>query len=271
MRRILIHPGFHKTGTTSAQAFLNTNRKVINRHYAILGPSRLRQAGLINAARAFTGSGLSEDAAAFTAKTQDILNATHFGARRGLILTDENLAGRRPGGDFSGAYQRLPEIMGHLVQTLRAHFAPDPCEITIYLSTRALAPWATSLWGHNVRKSRVIEDGPFEGTTECLVSPIVPNIDLDACAAALRAALPDVVHVTRALEDVTDTPFGPGTPFADWLCAGPGDFAVMVPGPRTGVSPPMATTQACLELNRTIEDDLVLRMAKQDLLDGSDD
>lgn len=262
MRRILIHPGFHKTGTTSAQAFLNKNRKQINRHYAIVGPSRARQAGLINAARAFTRSGSPEDAAAFTAKTHEVLDTIDFRARRGLILSDENLAGRRPGGDVSTAYQRLPEVMTLLTQALTAHFEPDPCEIAIYLSTRDLASWAYSLWGHNVRKSRV---------TEAFASPIVPGISLEERAETLRTALPDASHLTRPLEALANTTFGPGTPIADWLHAGPGDFSKLLAGPLAGAAPPLEKTEACLEMNRSIEDDLVLRMAKQDLLDDAND
>ena len=50
MRRVLLHLGLHKTGTTAAQSFLYDNRELIWPHFALVLPYRTRKSGLSRAA-----------------------------------------------------------------------------------------------------------------------------------------------------------------------------------------------------------------------------
>jgi hypothetical protein len=49
-RRVILHAGFHKTGTTSVQEFLRANRSALKKHVAIRLKPQMRD--LIHAARA---------------------------------------------------------------------------------------------------------------------------------------------------------------------------------------------------------------------------
>ena len=50
MRRIMLHLGLHKTGTTAAQSFLYENRELIWPHFALVLPYKTRKTGLSGAA-----------------------------------------------------------------------------------------------------------------------------------------------------------------------------------------------------------------------------
>jgi hypothetical protein len=256
MRRVLLHLGFHKTGTTSAQGFLRQNAPVIRKHYIFLGPGRTRPMGLTRAALAFTDNGTDAERRAFQSQLSHSLKQLSFGQARGLIISDENIGGRRPDQDLDYAYKHLPQVLEACIDPIKHHFAPEDCDIAVYLSTRDPQAWARSLWGHAVAKTHLSE------AQDAFVTRATSVLSLNERVSAVRARLNGIPVRSERLEDLAPQPFGPGAPFADWLKAGPGDFSGLVPGQHLGKGHPAEDLDALHSLNRKIPDKTVLDLLK---------
>ena len=245
MRRVLLHLGFHKTGTSSAQAFLRTNRRLINPRYALVLPQKTRQnGGLVARAFDYTRPGQPQCLAEFEKGWAELLSRIDFGKRRGLILSDENLSGPRPGTFPGRGYAKAGDIANCMVEALHRHFAPEPCDITVYLSLRGESDWLRSLWVHELRKSDLEED------LEQFAKRVSTVLSIESRAAEIGGQLQGARLKTGWLEDLAQTRFGPGTPFANFLESGPGSFDRLAQVPPKGSAPDETTIARLLELNR---------------------
>jgi hypothetical protein len=140
--RIVLHAGFHKTGTTSLQASLGAHRQMIAPYAQCLTlkiSQRLSTA--TKAARAFSAGeashhDLARDMQAWAADLPDM-------DQRHLLISSEDFAGHMPGRFGIDDYRALLVTGPCAVQALHGRF--PGAAITVLVTTRGAEPWLKSL------------------------------------------------------------------------------------------------------------------------------
>ncbi|RYG90562.1 hypothetical protein EU803_11165 [Loktanella sp. IMCC34160] len=244
MRRVFLHTGFHKTGTTSAQAFLFANRKKIWPHHAMILPFRTRANRTRMAATYHSSSRDPISLDEFRFRLRGMFAEIDFKSDRGLIISDENFSGLRPSLNSDPGYPAAADLAEALVDEVHALFPGEEVNITLYLSTRAPSAWLRSLWAHEVRKGWT----PL-GLDE-FSEQFAALSDLSQTVHAIADRLPGCTVVEHRLEVLSLLPFGPATPFVDFLDLPEAELASFDRPAPENHSPPTEVLQQLLELNR---------------------
>ncbi|WP_213545824.1 hypothetical protein [Vannielia litorea] len=248
--------GFHKTGTTSAQAFLRANAK----HLWPVMALGLRQQlePVLFATRGFSTWRDPLSLEKIRRRFADYLAGLDLGRKRGLLVSCEELAGHMAGRSGLPSYGATPEIAQVLEACVVERFGAD-AELTFAFTTRAPGPWMRSAWAEHVKSSRMELD--FDAFAEA--NP--EAADFEAVLAATRAVVQAPVEAFR-LEEISGAAFGPATPLLDLM---------RLPGSRrTRLQPPRhmnrrrdpETLDQLLTLNRSELDKEALKRAKDALL-----
>lgn len=254
--RAILHPGFHKTGTTTLQKALERNARMLAPHLRLIPRATLRPAG--RAARAFSARRDPLELALLRYELAEALAGVDPADPRPLILSCEDLAGHMPGRDGVESYAAAPELMRALIDTLRALWpGVDP---ELFFSTRAPDSWLASLHVQALRASRMTLDAAS------FAARYRGAADLDVVVAEIAATLaPLPVHSAR-LEDSARRPLGPLASLLDLLPLPEEVRAALVPVPAANRAPDCAAR--LLEINRGDLDDAAAHAAKQALLAG---
>lgn len=247
--RILIHAGFHKTGTTTVQKTLRANRKVLHPCRIVLRPDMV---ALCEAARAYSISRSQTDLALIQYEAASLAGGWGLGSTD-VILSSEDLSGHMPGRRGLTTYNATPRIMRALTQAIAAAL-PDS-EQTLYFTTRAADPWLRSCYVQHLRATRITL-GPEDYAVRMAASA-----DLDGIVAQVAGAVPDIRVIAQPLEGCT-TPLGPLGALLNVLGIAPDTVA---PRPPENTSPPKGLTDAMLALNRSDLSDADWRMARDAL------
>ena len=246
MTRVIVHAGFHKTGTTSLQTYLARNRKALKPWFDYYGKAEFLQAGA--AARIYGQRRFAWRRRAFRRAFRRFLDTI---PRAGtIVLSRETFAGAMPGHrDFLGrtltSYTPAAvPLAREITRALRRRFGPDTVVEFLY-TIRERESWLRSVYGHLLRSIHLTED------YEVFRATLADTPDLREQANAIAAALQPVpVHMAR-LEDFSDHPAGPAG--AVLVLAGvPDDLAASLPPARheyRGQSPQMQAE--FLALNRS--------------------
>ncbi|WP_171125355.1 MULTISPECIES: hypothetical protein [unclassified Ruegeria] len=261
MRRILLHLGLHKTGTTAAQSFLFENRELIWPHFALVLPYRTRNSGLSRAATNHSVYGLAGTLSEFERQISAFLDTLDFGEKRGLIVSEENFAGLRPSRNLEQGYAAAPELAASLVNAVRHRFSGQEVEITVYLSLRQRGSWLRSLWAHDLQRMRQVQD--FETYCESM-EPLAP---LQATVDRISEALPNVTVLSEWLEDLQKLRFGPGAPFADFLDLHQEKANLLAPPAHSNPRLPKDVLAELLDLNRSRLDEAALVAQKKAIVE----
>jgi hypothetical protein len=253
--RIIIHAGFHKTGTSSLQATLRENRVAMKRQTAL----RLRwhMPDLLAATRGYSTWRDPLTMIKVQHRFGLMVDELPGMPRRTLIISAEELAGHLPGRDDIVDYSAAPVLLYAFWEIAKERF--PAAEILIYLSTRAPEPWLKSAHWEHVKASNMTLD--FDAFAQQYESAA----NLDGMVAEISSRVPVPVHHKR-LEDCAALPLGPATPLLD-LCDLPADvLAAMVPMPTENSRMGDDVLQALLQVNRTIEGSDVRKAAKKIIL-----
>lgn len=261
MTRILLHPGFHKTGTTSLQGYLSDHQTVLAPYLTYYGKDAL--AGPSGWAQSYGQRPYTWRLGAFRRAFARVLKAIPDAPV--IVLSRETFCGAMPGHrDWLGrevtsyGRQAIP-LCRHAVAALRRRFGAG-AEIELLLTTRGQEPWLRSVYGHLVRSIDLTED------EDTFVARRLGRVDLEHEAQAIASALPGVsLHLSR-LEDLSQRPLGPASAVLDRLDL-PSGVVDSLPQPRRRnprQSPELETE--FLALNRSNLPKGVLRARKAALL-----
>ena len=261
MTRVIVHAGYHKTGTTCLQDFLRDNRALLAPFLRYYGKADFRQAGAH--ARIYAQKPFPWRLARFRYSLRAFLKEVPDGGT--IVLSRETFSGgmpghRRMGGALMTSYfgpgLRLARV---IIAELRRRFGQD-VDITFFYTTRAREDWIRSVHGHLLRSIRLTDDfDTFRARFPALASP-------EEEAHRMRGALAPVPVVTAALESYADHPEGPAAVLLD-LVGVPDDIrARLKPARRSnrGQSPDMQAK--FLEINRRGGSRSAVKAAKQKLL-----
>ena len=258
MTRVLLHPGFHKTGTKSVQQFLSANAPLIWPHAALILPARIR--AITQLAFACTRNPAPEILALLGDEMRRFLGTLSLARKGGkpprdIIISAENLLGPMPRGD-GPVYPQAQAILTALTAALRDTVAAT--QVTVYLSLRDQQDWARSVHAHHARR----------------LTGLRLTDDVDKMHAALgrfplaeRAALavPGATVMTADIATLSPQPFGIAQPFVDFLRLPPDALRQLVPVQYLHRTDP-ALTDEVMALNRSTLDDAAWEQAKRALL-----
>lgn len=254
-RKIVLHAGFHKTGTSTVQAVLRANRKALMPALAIRLKGQMQE--LMHATRGYSTYG-TDDALDKVSRRFDTLLADLPGMpRRTLLLSAEELSGHMPGRGQLADYSAAPVLMYLFWQRAQMAFPRTP--VTFCFATRGAADWQRSAWAEHVKSSGLTLDF----SAFCASYPAAP--DLTGIIRDIIRRVPAPVH-SYALEDCADLPLGPADPILD-LCDIPTEIRdSLLPQPPQNTRLDDETLAALLEINRTHKDTDTRNAAKAALL-----
>jgi hypothetical protein len=254
-RKIVIHAGFHKTGTSTVQAVLRAGRKVLMPALAVRLKGQMKE--LMSATRGYSTYGTA-DALEKTSRRFDALLADLPGMpRRTLLLSAEELCGHMPGRGPLANYGAAPVLMYLFWHRAQVAFPATP--VHFCFGTRDPASWQRSAWAEHVKSSGMTLDYP----SFCAAYPAAP--DLRAVIDDIRRRVPAPVH-SYALEDCSDLRLGPADPVLD-LCGIPDEIrAQLDPQPPQNTRLGEDTLAALLVLNRAHKDTDARNAAKAEFL-----
>lgn len=256
-RIVVVHAGFHKTGTSSVQALLRQHGKQIWPQHALVLPPRIRS--ILRVATLHSGLRDPLSLSEYAYRFKEFLETLSLGAKRGLCISAEDLAGLIPGRNGHLGYDAAPALMATTARCL-TEVLGDDIDLTFYFSTRAHEPWLRSTYWQNLRGSR-LTDG-FDAYAEMLAE----DADLMATARAIAASVAPHPVITRPLEETRKLPLGPGEPLLDLLHIAPAARAQIQPVKVYNAAPPPDLIEAILQLNRSGMNDNALAAKKAEVL-----
>ncbi len=263
MTRVIVHAGFHKTGTTSLQDFLNKNKTLLSRHLAYYGKMDFLAAG--SHARLYAQRPFPHRLYRFRRSFRAFLAS--IPDHHTIVLSRETFSGGMPGhhtalGRLMRSYQRpARRLAAVIISELRRRFGQD-IEITFFYTTRERENWCRSVYGHLLRSIRLTDDyETFRARFPALLGP-------EREAEQLASALPVPVRTAR-LEDYGNSPEGPAAAILDLLEIPQEIRAQLRPAPRSNTANSKELQTEFLAFNRTIKDKAKLKAAKEALLQAS--
>lgn len=254
MTLIVIHAGFHKTGTTSVQSLIDANRATLQRRIRPFLKADFD--GLTEAARAFSLDPGALTLAEVTHQAEAFFATVDPADTRPVLMSSEDLSGHLPGRHGLTCYDAAALVMSQIADVVRHRFGPDG-NLVFFFSTRARDPWLRSTWWQNLRSTRLTED--FDNYAE----RIAPAADLPAVVAEVRDAVSPYVVRDMALEDSTTMPEGPLSPLLDLLPVPPRMRRRLTLLDPENVQPALGLEPVFLALNRSGLNDRALALAKK--------
>ena len=239
-KKIVIHAGFHKTGTSTVQEVLRANRRALMPALALRLKGQMPE--LISATRGYSTYGTADALDKVSSRFDAVLGDLPGMPRRTLLLSAEELSGHMPGRGLLADYSAAPVLMYLLWQRAQAAFPKTP--VVFCFATRDGPDWQRSAWAEHVKSSGMTLDfADF-----CAAYPAAP--DLAAIVRDVTRRVPAPVH-RYALEDCSALPLGPADPVLD-LCEIPTELrATLAPRPPQNTRLGADTLAALLEINRT--------------------
>lgn len=252
--RILVHPGFHKTGTSSLQHFLRRNRQALAPHAQLKLPGDLTEAK--RAARYFSRTGkllaLSDFQSAMLRHLSDLDD-------RDLVISSEVLTGHCPGKHGIMDHSSGVTLIAALVAVIRELFPTT--RVDLLLTTRDPDSWLASVWKHSLAGVRCTDD------LQTFSSKYRDAADWEG----IKTAVSKQCHVDQTslstLENWRDHRFGPAAPIIEWLNLPEQIKTGLHPAIHGNPGPDAETVQKMLDLNASDLPDKEVHMRKKALLD----
>lgn len=251
-RRILIHPGFHKTGTSSIQHFLWENRATLAPRLGLMMLRHLKP--VVKRCQSFS-QGHNPLILAELVETMDealALYPPQPGAD--LLISCEGLSGHCPGWPGVDSYDAAPVLAAFLTGYLAERF--PGADISLVYTTRTAAAWAHSAWRHHLAGYRLKADWPeFRDR--------LAGIDLEAVVSGIAADLAPLPVYALSLEEAQTHPLGPGGAILE-LAELPDEIRARlrpVPPANSGPDESMAAELRALNLSRLPDAEVQARKA----------
>ena len=247
--KIILHPGFHKTGTTTLQNALHANRSTLAPDIHVLLKDDL--SGLIGATKGFSGSLDPLDLALVSFETAQI--AQTLRGHKGVIISAESLCGHIPGRDGD----ILRSITDAINQSL------PQAQLTVALTIRPAAEWLLSCYTQHLRASRM------RSTADEYVNEFADCANLAVMAQQIANAVsPSPTHVLDSqasrsrrlglLDSLLD--------IAEYPVA---KRSALVPATDANIGPSPAQVTALLEINRSTQSHKDVHAARQRIVKGT--
>ncbi|QPM91067.1 hypothetical protein [Pseudooceanicola algae] len=256
--RLVIHPGFHKTGTSAVQHALKRDRQKLASHLRVYVKSDMP--ALCKAARTYGQCPEPLEMSLFIYEVACLFETIDPADPRLVLLSGEDLSGAMPGREGRQGYPVAAPLMTALLDTVAEVWGDRP-ETTIHYSTRAPDAWTQSCHAQHLRASRMRMD--LQDYTDWQR----PHADLSAQVAAIIGALPgDMTVVQTPLEACQGQEHGPLAPLLDLAEIPLALRQRMAPVPHRNSALPAEVRSSLLDLNRSDAAPEALRREKAALV-----
>lgn len=165
MTRLIIHPGFHKTGTTSLQRVLELNVELLNPYVRVILKPAMED--VLQATKDYSNYAQSGDfrdwagrqyyARVFSRRFRHLLKSNAQLDGKALLISSEELFGRLPGRDGIQDYRAAP-MLARLMQSAVLSVFGNSVELTLFCTTRQPDDWMQSTYAHLLQYSRLSMD-----------------------------------------------------------------------------------------------------------------
>lgn len=238
-KHILLHPGFHKTGTSTAQHVFWLNRDLLTPHVAIFQLRHLRDVAKLCIGFAKTQNPLL---------LMDMIEAldTVFADvpaddPRHILISCEGLSGHLPGWPDVDTYAAAPITISYICGYLEDRFPDHGLSLT--LTTRDGEDWLYSAYRHHLRGFRLRQSwDDFRDTFHAVA-------DLDAVVGDIREGVAPIPVTALPLEVSRDHPLGPGGAILNGLDLPTGLMARLAPVDADNLGPSDNLAAKFLALN----------------------
>lgn len=200
-QKIVLHTGFHKTGTSSIQHFLWANRDKFEHDTRLVMFRHLKAA--CELAQAFSSS----QQLLLVADLVQELESVFKGTEQSLIISSEGLLGHVPGWPKVHTYSAAETLLPTYIELLSEIF-PD-AEVQVILTIRDSEDWLFSIYRHLLRDLRL-----RLGFSEFRAAYFAASLLTDLSKTLEERIAPIPVKVLR-LEDIQRHPLGPGGAFVE--------------------------------------------------------
>ncbi|WP_170409816.1 hypothetical protein [Ruegeria atlantica] len=153
--KVVIHQGFHKTGTTTLQKTLSKNREYLKDRVNVLLPDDLQAASL--AARRYVVAPKDRTLQNFGRLVRKALEP--FADHRGkpLLITNEEFSGLIPGRKGVWSYDQTHVLAKVLLDEV-SRLTEEGDRVIFLFTTRNADHWIRSTYWQNLRSHRIRED-----------------------------------------------------------------------------------------------------------------
>ena len=256
-RRVVLHIGFHKTGTTSIQRTLRTNRAVLKAKF--IQGLKWRFPLLINAARGYSTYGDAMSLAKFSIRLDALLAELPAFKHRGFVMTCEELAGHIPGRAELQNYGAAVALMKEIREAFeRRYERPD---LHFVFTTRAPEPWLESAYWEHVKSSSMtlsLEEFRAQFSEAAQFTKVLDEIEKVVAPYPLSRI---------ALEDCADHRLGPADPILRLAGLTDDDLANLEAIGPANTRLPQNVLDGLLAINRQEPDSAKRRAAKAAFLE----
>ncbi len=256
MRRIVVHFGLHKTGTSTAEATLRGNSDALAPHMQIIGRKTWQEVS--DAAKRQSEAPGQERENAFRQAVNQRLAALPDDGRD-ICICNVDLSGQLPGHPAVHSYAAMPGLMGVFADALRRRFGTG-AEVSFLVSTRAPDAWLRSLYWQNLKVHRITEDFDTFATRFADTAHFPPMLN------AVAAAIAPFGLITAPLEESQSTPLGPATPILSAMGMQADEISRLTPHRRLKASPDNEWHEVLRDLNGSELSDHELAETKTDIL-----
>lgn len=256
MPKVLLHPGLHKTGTSSAQHLLWKNRAALLPHVEIY---QIRHfAAAAEPAHRFSKTADPLELLDLAALFDDVFQGIGPREGRHVLITHEGLSGHMPGWPGVADYGAVPVLYAYYAEYLAERFPHHELELVV--TTRRAEDWIWSAYRHQLQAHRLTLD--FDAFREAVAAAA----DFDALLGRLRRTLGDVPVHAAALEDTTALTFGPGEALLSCLDLPAEVMAGLTPVPPANAGPDPALVDQLLALHRSDLPDAAVASRRAEML-----
>lgn len=258
--RVIVHVGFHKTGTSSLQSYLGKNRDLFAPYFAFYGKADFLQAG--SAARIYAQKPFPWRLRAFRQRLDGFLAS--IPDQPVIVLSRETFSGSMPGhrkvfGRLIKGYASSAVPLGRqIIAALKARFGNE-VRIEFLYTTREREAWLSSVYGHLLRSIHLTQDE----TAFRAQFPRFPHLADEARRIAGKLDLA-AVHIVD-LAEIGKRPEGPAAAVLD-LVDLPADL-VLPQASRANVGQSHDLRATFLDMNRKGGTKSVLKRAKDKLVE----
>ena len=241
-RQVVIHGGFHKTGTTSVQAMLRENAEILAPHVQVFLKDGFEN--LTTRARSFSIDPGERTLAKVAKAAAQFFSGLDRDDPRPILLASEDLSGHMPGRHGLECYDSAGLVMRCISVSAFACFGDD-ADVTFYFSKRNRDTWLRSTWWQNLRSTRLTLD------YETYAKRFDDAATLDEVLIDIAKDVAPAKVLSEQLEDVSQRLYGPLDPLLDILQTPQLDQSALTVLPPENVQPDAGIDAVFLALNQS--------------------
>lgn len=259
MTRILLHPGFHKTGTSSIQHFLWLNRDALAPSFAPVMLRHLKP--VVRMACRFSRFQNPIDLIDVVPALDHAMQEAAIRPGQDIVISCEGLLGHLPGWPGVATYDAAPTLLTYYTGYLQDRF--PGADLRVIFTVRDAESWLFSAYRHHLRGQRMTLSAGAFAANHALAA------DLIRVADAVAAVI-DVNVLTLALSNMRDHPGGPGGAICDLMDLPDATRAALKPVGQGNTGPDEGLWQQFLDLNRSNLSDQAVQAEKTRLAQATD-